>query len=136
PDYLRGDRDYVYQTLKWAAEEDGTLYVSHAHMTYARSSKGMNAYLTAVDTREGRVLWRSAPLVSNSANFELAGDLIITGYGFTKEPDFLYLLDKRTGAVRQQLPVASVPTYIIRKGERVHVRAYDKDLVLRLAGSR
>lgn len=134
PGVAARERDYVYQQVTWAAEDEGTLYVSHSHNTYARSSRGMNAYLTAIDTRTGRVLWRSRPLVSNASNFELVGGLVVAGYGFTKEPDFLYLLDKRTGEVRQRLPVRSGPTYIVRKGERIHVRAYDRDLVLRLSG--
>ena len=128
------ERGFTYQQITWAAEEGGTLYVSHGHNTYARSSKGMNAYLTALDTRAGRVLWRSRPLVSNAANFELVGGLLVAGYGFTNERDFIYLLDKRTGEVRQRLPVRSGPTYILRKGDRLHVRAYDADLVLKLSG--
>ncbi|HEV3468768.1 MAG TPA: hypothetical protein VG148_05565 [Pyrinomonadaceae bacterium] len=130
------ERQFVYQDIAWAAEEGDTLYVAHAHNTYARSSRGMNAYLTAIDTRRGRVVWRSAPLVSNASSFELVGDRIVSGYGFTQEPDFLYLLDKRTGEVRQRLPVRSGPEYIIRKGDRLYVRAYDADLVLRLNGGR
>ncbi|HLM57084.1 MAG TPA: hypothetical protein VK422_13295 [Pyrinomonadaceae bacterium] len=127
------EREFTYQQITWAAEEGGTLYVSHGHNTYARSSKGMNAYLTALDTRTGRVVWRSRPLVSNADNFELAGDLIVAGYGFTSEPDFLYLLDRRTGEVRQRHRLRSGPTYILRKGDRLHVRAYDADLVLKLS---
>jgi outer membrane protein assembly factor BamB len=134
PGVAARERQFVYQQVTWAAEDEGTLYVSHSHNTYARSSKGMNAYVTAIDTRAGRVLWRSRPLVSNASNFELAGGLLLTGYGFTGEPDFLYLLDKRTGEVRQRLPVPSGPTYIVRKGERFYVRAYDRDLVLRFPG--
>ena len=130
------EREFVYQDVAWAAEEGDTLYVAHAHRTYARSSRGMNAYLTAIDTRRGRVLWRSAPLVSNGSNFELVGEHIVSGYGFTNEADFLYLLDKRTGEVRQRLPVRSGPEYIIRKGDRLHVRAYDTDLVVRLVGAK
>ncbi|HEV2862009.1 MAG TPA: hypothetical protein VGX48_13455 [Pyrinomonadaceae bacterium] len=128
------ERRFTYQQITWAAEDAGTLYVSHGHNTYARSSKGMNAYLTALDTRTGRVLWRSPPLVSNASNFELAGGLLVAGYGFTSEPDFLYLLDKRTGEVRQRLSIRSGPTYILRKGDRLYVRAYDADLVLKLSG--
>jgi hypothetical protein len=127
------NRDLVYQGIRWAIEADGTLYVQHSHATYARSSGGMNAYLTAIDTRDGRVLWRSAPLVANASNFEVVGDRIITGYGFTNEPDYLFLLDRRTGEARQRLPVRSGPSYIVRRGERVHVRAYDADYVFRLA---
>jgi len=130
------EREFVYQDIAWAAEEGDTLYVAHAHNTYARSSGGMNAYLTAIDTRRGRVIWRSRPLVANASNFELVGEHIVSGYGFTREPDFLYLLDKRTGEVRQRLPVRSGPEYIIRKGDRLHVRAYDADLVLRLTGAK
>jgi outer membrane protein assembly factor BamB len=127
------ERKFTYQQVTWAVEGGGVLYVSHAHNTYARSSGGMNAYLTAIDTRGGRVLWRSPALVSNASNFEMAGGLLVTGYGFTEEPDFLYLLDKRTGEVRQRLRVRSGPTYIIRKGDRLHVRTYDADLVVRLS---
>ena len=135
PDAPAREREFVYQDIVWAAEEGDTLYVAHAHNTYARSSRGMNAYLTAIDTRRGRVLWRSAPLVANASNFEMVGDHIVSGYGFTREPDFLYLLDKRTGAVLQRLPVRSGPEYIIRKGDRLHVRAYDADLVVRLTAA-
>lgn len=136
PDAPPREREFVYQDINWAAEEGDTLYVAHAHNTYARSSRGMNAYVTAIDTRRGRVLWRSAPLVSNASNFEIVGDHLVTGYGFTREADFLYLLDKRTGEVRQRLPLRSGPTFIIRKGDRLHVRAYDSDFVLRLSGAR
>lgn len=134
PGATEREREFVYQDIAWAAEEGGTLYVAHAHNTYARTSRGMNAYITAVDTRAGRVVWRSPPLVANASNFEIVGDYIISGYGFTAEPDFLFLLDKRTGQVRQRLPVRSGPRYIIRRGDRLHVRAYDADLVVRLAG--
>ncbi|MGH2376273.1 MAG: hypothetical protein ACRDIC_22780, partial [bacterium] len=36
------------QGIMWAVERDGILYVSNSHLTYARESRGMNAYLTAV----------------------------------------------------------------------------------------
>ena len=101
-------------------------------MTYARSSRGMNAYITAIDTRTNRVLWRSQPLVSNSNNFEVIGNLIVSGYGFTAEPDYLYLLDKKTGDVRQRLAVKSKADYIIHKNNKIYVRAYDTDLVVNL----
>ena len=132
PDNDAKDLDFVFQAVEWAVEEGNTLYVSHAHPTYARSSRGMNAYITAIDTRTSRVLWRSQPLVSNSNNFEVIGDLIVTGYGFTAEPDYLYLLDKKTGDVRQQLAVKSQADYIIHKNKKIYVRMYDTDLVVNL----
>ena len=132
PDYIAADREFIFQSTEWAVEEGDTIYVSHNHMTYARSSKGMNAYVTAIDTRAGRVLWRSRPLVSNANSFEVIGDLIVSGYGFTVEPDFLYLLDKKTGDVRQQLPVKSKADYILHKNNKIYVRMYDTDVVVSL----
>ena len=132
PDNDAKDLDFVFQAVEWAVEEGNALYVSHAHSTYARSSRGMNAYVTAIDTRTGRVLWRSQPLVSNSNNFEVIGDLIVTGYGFTAEPDYLFLLDKKTGDVRQRLAVKSKADYIIHKSKKLYVRMYDTDLVVSL----
>lgn len=126
------DRDFVFQNTDWAVEEGNTLYVSHSHLTYARSSKGMNAYITAIDTRSNRVLWRSPSLVSNANNFEVIGNLIVSGYGFTAEPDYLYLLDKKTGDVKQQLAVKSKADYIIHKDNKIYVRMYDTDLVINL----
>lgn len=132
PDNDAKDRDFVFQNTDWAVEEGNTLYVSHSHLTYARSSKGMNAYITAIDTRSNRVLWRSPSLVSNANNFEVIGNLIVSGYGFTAEPDYLYLLDKKTGDVKQQLAVKSKADYIIHKDNKIYVRMYDTDLVINL----
>jgi hypothetical protein len=132
PDNAEKDRDFVFQAVEWAVEEGSTLYVSHSHPTYAKSSGGMNAYITAIDTRSSRVLWRSPSLVSNASNFEVIGNLIVSGYGFTSEPDYLYLLDKRTGDVKQQLAVKSKADYIIHKDNRLYVRMYDTDLVVNL----
>jgi hypothetical protein len=42
PDYRSEERKFVYQRIVWAVEEGDTLYVSHSHLTYARSSKGMD----------------------------------------------------------------------------------------------
>ncbi|MGQ0548581.1 MAG: hypothetical protein ACT4PY_02800, partial [Armatimonadota bacterium] len=54
------------QGVMWAVERDGILYVSNTHLTYARESRGMNAYLTAIRTGTDVVLWRSPPLVANA----------------------------------------------------------------------
>ncbi|MCB1825383.1 MAG: hypothetical protein KDJ54_12705 [Candidatus Competibacteraceae bacterium] len=132
PTFTGRDRDFVRQQLKWAWWENGVLYVSHAHNTYARASGGLNAYLTALDTASGAMLWRSQPLVSNAANFELIGDTIIAGYGFTAEPDYLYLLDKKTGAVYERIKLKSGPEFIIPKGDHLYVRTYNTDYRFRV----
>jgi hypothetical protein len=127
-----GEREYVYQQLVWAAEAGGTLYVENAHSTYARSSGGRNAYISAIDLRTGKLRWRTGPLVANARTFELVGGTIVTGYGFTDEPDYLYLLDRSNGRVISRTLVPSAPEYVVRKGSRLFVRTYDHDLVVKL----
>lgn len=133
PRIAPGEREFVFQTPTWAVEAGGALYVSHSHSTYARSSGGLNGYVTAIDIARRTVRWRSRPLVANAETFVLAGDVIVTGYGFAREPDYLYLLDRETGRVLQRLRVPSRAEYIVRKGNILHVRTYDRDLVVRLA---
>lgn len=81
----------------------------------------------AVELDSGSVLWKSEPLVSNAYNFEIIGDILISGYGFTQEDDYLYQLDIGTGKIVEQIPVKSKPDYIIRKGDVLYVRTYDTD---------
>ncbi len=132
PEYVKADLMFIEQRMNWVTIENNILYIAHGHSTYAASSKNMNAYITAIDLSNYKILWRTKPLVNNSMNFELYGDLIICGYGFTAEPDFLYTVDKYTGAVVQTLPLKSGPSYIIRKGEKVFVRTYNMDYVFKI----
>jgi outer membrane protein assembly factor BamB len=120
------------EELTWARQVGKTLYVSHTHLTYASATRGRNAYITAIDVETHEILWRSPALVANSRTFVVAGDLIVSGYGFTAEPDYLYLLSRRTGKVLDRLSVPSAPEVIKLRGNRVHVRTYDRDVVARI----
>jgi hypothetical protein len=131
PPDLQGNM-LTLQEVTWAVEEDGILYVSLGHRTYAKESGGRNAYVTAIDPRTDRILWRSRPLVAGSRNFLVLGDQILTGYGFTAEPDFLYLLDRGTGEVVGRHPVKSAPEHILLKDGLLYVRCYNTDDVFRL----
>jgi hypothetical protein len=123
------EAEFVTEGVQWAAEADGLLYVSNFHRTYAKSSGNQNGYVTALDPKTGRLLWRSRPLVVNTLNFLVQGDAILTGYGFTAEPDFLYVLSRATGAVAQSVRIRSAAEYLIPKADRLYVRAYDTDYV-------
>lgn len=113
-------------------EADGVLYVETSHLTFASATKGRNAYVSAVDLDVRKTLWRSPALVANARTFVLAGDLIVAGYGFTAEPDYLYLLDRRTGNVLDRLAVPSAPEVIKLRANRLHVRTYDRQIVARI----
>ena len=120
----------VQQSIGFASEDNtGTLFVSNGISGYAKEARGKTAYVTALEPKTGKLLWRSGPLTQNASALVDAGDVLICGYGFTDEPDFLYVLDKRTGRKLQTLPLKSGPSVILRKGERVYVRCYDTDYV-------
>lgn len=130
-----GEKEFVYEELVWAREANGVLYVQNGHPTYARSSYGQNAYVTAFDATTKKRLWRSKALVANAQTFAVTPRYLITGYGFTAEPDWLYLLDRRTGGVVERLSLPSGPEKITRSGQNFRVRTYDHVLTVRLRGS-
>jgi len=130
-----GEKEFVYEELVWAREANGLLYVQNAHLTYARSSYGQNGYITAIDAQTKKRLWRSKALVANAQTFAVTPDYLLTGYGFTAEPDWLYLLDRETGRVMERMSLPSGPEKITRSGKNFVVRTYDHVLVVRLRAS-
>jgi hypothetical protein len=132
PENVPEDLGFVHQAPQWALEHDGTIYVSHYHRTYASSSNGMNGYITALDAETGEMVWRTVPLVCNSQNFIVLGDVIVCGYGFTDEPDYVYQLNRHTGEVIARTPTRTAPDYLLEKKDRLYVRCYDTDYVFRM----
>lgn len=132
PEYKESDYDYIQQKINGAAIKDNILYISHSHNTYAISSNGMNAYITAIDLSDMKVLWRSEALVSNAYNILIVDDVIISGYGFTDEADYLYQLDRTTGKVLDKTLLATAASYIILKEEKLYVRTYNRDYVFEI----
>ena len=123
---------WLYQNIDYAQQIDDILYVSHGASGYARESQGRTGYVSAIEVNSMKPLWHSAPLVSNAANFELVGDYLVTGYGFTQEPDFLFLLRRRDGAAVEKIPLKSAPDYIIRRGDRLYVRTYNTNYIFQI----
>jgi hypothetical protein len=136
PRIAPGEREFTYQQVVWAREAPTRiLYVETAHSTYARSSNGLNGYLNAVDIEERRLLWRSPAQVANARDFVMLNGTLISGYGFTKEPDYLYAIDRTTGKVRGRLLLPSAPQTIARHlHNMLTVTTYDHRLVVRVIG--
>ncbi|WP_437964681.1 hypothetical protein WMF04_34005 [Sorangium sp. So ce260] len=132
PEIAPKEDEFVRGHVGWAVVKDGVLYVSSGHRTYAASSKGRNAYLSALDLASGQLLWQSSPLVCNAENFVLRGDHLLCGYGFTAEPDFLYVLERATGKVVSKLPLKSGPEFLVEKDGKLFVRTYDTDYVFEI----
>lgn len=128
-DYVIADFSYIEESIHWATIEDDILYVSTYHTTYA-SSAPQNGYITAFDMKNDfKVLWRTEPLTCNSDNFVIVDDAIICGYGFTSEPDYVYIVDKSTGARCGEYKVKTGPDFFAVDGNDLYVRCYDTDYV-------
>ncbi len=129
PEVVPGDEQFTNAEVSWAIEKDGVLYVATGHNTYAKSSKGKNAFVSAVDSKTGELLWQSEPLVCNAQNFVIHGGHIICGYGFTAEPDFLYVISRADGKTVSKTPMSTGPSFLVMKDGKLYVRAYDTDFV-------
>lgn len=130
-DYVKADETYIEETVHDARIADDILYVSVFHYTYAASAPA-NGYITAIDLDDYHVIWKSQPLVCNSLNFEIVGDVIFCGYGFTQEDDYLYQLDRMTGSVLGKTELKSKPDYLIYQDDKLYVRTYNTDYVYEL----
>ena len=130
--FIKEDIRFVNQSIRWAQIENGILYVQHNHRTYASSSNNENGYITAIDLKTNEVIWRTKPLVANAHNFVINDELIVCGYGFTKEKDYLITLDKKTGAVIEKYLLKTGPEYIIFKNGQYYVRCYDTDYIFEI----
>ena len=124
PDEETGTYSRTTQYIQWAKIYDGTLYVSLVHNGYS-SEEPNSSYMVAIAPDTGYVLWRSEPLVANSNNFLLVKDTIICGYGFTAEPDYIYLLDRFTGQIMEKIPVRSAAYQFNAVDDTLYVATYN-----------
>lgn len=131
---MRAPSGSEVEQVAWAREVAGVLYVETTHLTYAAATHRRNAYLNAIDLGTRKLVWRSPALVANASRFVVVGDLIVSGYGFTREPDYLCLLDRRSGRVLDRMKVPSAPEIIRLHGNRLLVRTYDHDIVVQVVG--
>ena len=81
--------------------------------------------MAAINPETGKVIWRSDPLVSNALNFKIVDNTIICGYGFTDEPDFIYLLDLSTGGTVERIRVNTGPDQFEVVGDTLYVATYN-----------
>jgi len=105
------------------------LYFDSNYNGYAEITRNKTGYLIAMDLADGRVLWTTPALTASFRGFLLVDDHIIAGYGFTAEPDYLYVVNRHTGAIEQRQKLKSAHDFLYRKGNRLYVRCYDTNYV-------
>ncbi len=126
PDQKETRNSDMTEYLRYAKIVDDILYVEVGHWGY--SSEGPdNAYIVAIDLNTNEVIFRTQPLVANGYNFLVVDDTIICGYGFTAEPDFIYLLDRYDGTVKEKIPVKSSPFQFALEGDTLYVATYNTE---------
>jgi hypothetical protein len=112
---------------------DGILYFNEACQSYAKQVRGKCSSLVAVDTKTGKLVWRSKPLVSNN-RFLVLDRYIITGYGFTAEPDALFVLRRSDGTVVQKIALPKSHENLVIEGDRLVVKMYEGTRVFEMRG--
>jgi hypothetical protein len=126
------EKDRIFEGLDWATQVGDTLYVANGYNGYAADSNGLTGYITAIDLHTNTLLWRSAPLTSNAQQFQVVGDVVVAGYGFTAEPDYLYVLDAKSGEVIRRIDLQSGPSYVLQRDGEIFVSCYDIEYTLHL----
>ncbi|MDB4997180.1 MAG: uncharacterized protein JWM74_4612 [Myxococcaceae bacterium] len=105
--------------------DGGTLYFNEACQSYSRNAGGRCSSLVAVDPIAKRVLWRTPSLTSNNA-FAMAGEYIVTAYGFTSERSSIRLVRRRDGAIVDTKPLPSAADDALTvQGDVVSVNLYN-----------
>jgi hypothetical protein len=97
----------------------GKLYFNEACQSYSAEARGRCSALVRVDPVRGTLDWRSRNLVSNNV-FIFSGPYLVAGYGFTREPDFLFLVSPETGRVLATRPLDSAHSYLEERDGIIH----------------
>lgn len=111
--------------------EDDVLYACISHPTYSISSTGYNAYIVAVDLCTQTIKWITKPLTCNSS-FVIYDDVIFTGYGFTNEQDYVYVIDKESGDRISRILLDKAPSYFSILDNKLYVRTYSLDYTFQI----
>jgi len=130
-----GDCLYVleYPTDKWyvngpnAYLKDGIFYGGSVMNGYAMPN---TCFMFAYDLNNNKLLWRSADQTYNTMNFVVRDNIIICGYGFTAENDYLYQLNMNTGEIIDKIELNKMPDLLIEQDGKLYVHTYSYDYVI------
>jgi hypothetical protein len=103
--------------------EGGVVYWNEACQSYSREAGGQCSRLVAYDLAAARVRWKSAPLRSNGW-FLVHGRYVVTAYGFTAEPDAIFVLRREDGATVSRTPVTTMAQKLEIAGEVLVATTY------------
>lgn len=102
---------------------DGVVYFNEACQSYSKDAGGKCSSLVALDPIAKKVLWRTAPLVSNNA-FVVDGKYLVAAYGFTGEPASIRVVRRSDGKVMDVKPLAHTNFEMTLAGTELSVEMY------------
>ena len=125
----------TYPTDKWyingnnACLRDGIFYGASVTNGYAQPD---TCFMFAYDLEDNKLLWRSADQTYNSMNFILKDNVILCGYGFTSEDDYLYQLNLHTGEVLSRLKLKKQPDLLVYQDHMLYVHTYSYNYTIEI----
>ena len=134
---ISGNCLYVleYPTDKWyingnnACLLDDIFYGISVTNGYAQPD---SCFMFAYDLENNKLLWRSGDQTCNTMNFIVKKDVIICGYGFTSEKDYLYQLNLHTGEVIASLELKKQPDLLVPKDNMLYVHTYSYNYTIEM----
>ena len=126
-----GDALYIYENIS-----GNCLYVLE-YPTDKWYINGNNACLLddifyGYDLENNKLLWRSGDHTCNTMNFIVKKDVIICGYGFTSEKDYLYQLNLHTGEVIASLELKKQPDLLVTQDNMLYVHTYSYNYTIEM----
>lgn len=119
------DKWYINGNNAWL--KDGIFYGASVANGYAGPD---SCFMFAYDLEQDKLLWRSADQSYNSMNFVVKGDVILCGYGFTAEDDYLYQINRNTGEILDRLELKKMPDLLVEQDGKLYVHTYSYDYVI------
>ena len=119
------DKWYINGNNAWL--KDGIFYGASVTNGYAGPD---SCFMFAYDLEQDKLLWRSADQSYNSMNFVVKGDVILCGYGFTSEEDYLYQINRKTGEILDRLELKKMPDLLVEQDGKLYVHTYSYDYVI------
>ena len=134
---ISGNCLYVleYPTDKWyingnnACLLDDIFYGISVTNGYAQPD---SCFMFAYDLKNNKLLWRSGDQTCNTMNFIVEKDVIICGYGFTSEKDYLYQLNLHTGEVIASLELKKQPDLLVPQDNMLYVHTYSYNYTIEM----
>ena len=134
---ISGNCLYVleYPTDKWyingnnACLLDDIFYGISVTNGYAQPD---SCFMFAYDLKYNKLLWRSGDQTCNTMNFIVKKDVIICGYGFTSEKDYLYQLNLHTGEVIASLELKKQPDLLVPQDNMLYVHTYSYNYTIEM----